>query len=307
MTWLLSLVPALAIALAVVGLSLFVDWAARRSNLGPLSNDRLLLQITLAAIALFGTFTVVVALPLDSETRGQVLGLIGVVLSAMIALSSTTLLGNAMAGVMLRIVGNFRAGDYIDVGGHFGRVSERGLFHVEIQTEDRDLTTLPCAYLVTNPVKVVRASGTVVSAKLSLGYDVDHATAERLLGEAAVAAELDEPFVWVAELGDFSVTYRVAGFLTDVDGLLGRRSRLRAAILDTLHGAGIEIVSPGFMNQRPLADGERMIPARAAPSVAEGAAGDASVEEKLFDKAEEAKAEEEREAATAAASDPSDR
>ena len=25
----------------------------------------------------------------------------------------------------------------------FGRVSERDLFHVEIQTEDRDLTTLP--------------------------------------------------------------------------------------------------------------------------------------------------------------------
>ena len=44
----------------------------------------------------------------------------------------------------------------------FGRVTERGLFHTEIQTEDRDLVTLPNLYLVTNPVKVVRTFLTVL-------------------------------------------------------------------------------------------------------------------------------------------------
>jgi len=37
------------------------------------------------------------------------------------------------------------------VGDYFGRVTERGLFHVEIQTEDRDLATLPNMFLVSQP------------------------------------------------------------------------------------------------------------------------------------------------------------
>ena len=47
---------------------------------------------------------------------------------------------------------------------HFGRVSERGLFHTEIQTQDRDLTMLPNLYLVTHPVTAIRSSGTIVSS-----------------------------------------------------------------------------------------------------------------------------------------------
>jgi len=46
----------------------------------------------------------------------------------------------------------------------FGRVSERGFFYTEIQTEDRNLATLPNLYLVTNPITVVHVSGTVANA-----------------------------------------------------------------------------------------------------------------------------------------------
>ena len=63
----------------------------------------------------------------------------------------------------LRAVRNFRMGDFIRVAEHFGRVSERGLFHTEIQTENRDLTTLPNLFLVTHPVTTIRTSGTIVS------------------------------------------------------------------------------------------------------------------------------------------------
>ena len=70
------------------------------------------------------------------------LQLYGIVLSATIALSSTTLVGNAMAGIMLRTLRNFSPGDYVHVGDYFGRISEMDLLHTEIQTEERDLTTL---------------------------------------------------------------------------------------------------------------------------------------------------------------------
>ena len=52
---------------------------------------------------------------------------------------------------MLRTVRNFRAGDFIRVNDQFGRVTDRGLFHVEIQTADSDLITLPNLYLAAEP------------------------------------------------------------------------------------------------------------------------------------------------------------
>ncbi len=92
------------------------------------------------------------ALPHENKLRGEVIGLLGILMSAMIALSSTTFLGNAIAGVMLRSMRPFKSGDFISVNGYKGRVSARGIFHTEIQSDDRDLTTLPNLFLATNPV-----------------------------------------------------------------------------------------------------------------------------------------------------------
>ncbi|MFH2056520.1 MAG: mechanosensitive ion channel domain-containing protein [bacterium] len=242
-------------------------------------------QVTTLALALLGVVTVILLIP--SETiSGQLLSLLGLLLSAAIALSSTTFIGNAFAGMMLRAVRNFRPGDFIRVGDYFGRVSERGLFHVEIQTEDRDLITMPNLYLVTNPVRVIRSSGTILTAEVSLGYDLPRLEVERALLAAAEAAELQEPYVQILELGDFSVTYRLAGLLTDTSQLISARSRLRAMMLDSLHRAKIEIVSPTFMNTRAIPTERQFIPRPAAQPESRTAG---RVPEKIaFDKAEEA-------------------
>lgn len=91
----------------------------------------------------------------------------------------------------------------------------------------------------------------------------------------------------ILELGDFSVTYRIAGLLTDVRQLISARSRLRAKMLDELHDTNIEIVSPRFMNLRELASGRVFIPEH--PSATAGAmANRVAPEDIVFDKAERA-------------------
>ena len=249
-------------------------------------------QVILLALSLAGLLAIILALPVKESLRGQVLSLIGILLSAAIAISSTTFLGNAMAGILLRIVRGFRTGDFVSVGDHFGRVSERGLFHTEIQTEDRDLTTVPNLYLVTQPVKVVRASGTVVSATVSLGYDLSDQRVQALLCQAAERAGLEDPFVQITDLGDFSVSYRIAGLLKEVKQLLSTRSDLRACVLRELHAAGIEIVSPNFMNTRALAEDKRFIPKASAVQIQEQGGQADEPEDLVFDKAEEAEARE---------------
>lgn len=282
----INLVPTGA-AIAIVVLALVAVRYVLNKRYSGAPGHQFRLQLIILVLSLIGLLIVILTLPVSESTIGQLLSLLGILLSAVIALSATTFVANVMAGLMLRAVKNFRPGDFIRTGDYFGRVSERGLFHIEIQTEDRDLTTLPNLYLVTNPVKVIRSSGTLITAEVSLGYDVSRETVEQSLLAAATDAALQEPFVHVMELGDFSVTYRIAGLLTEVKSLLSTRSKLLEMMLDRLHSAGIEIVSPSFMNQRLLEKGRRFI-ARPVRRVSEHEAEKGLPEAVVFDKAEEA-------------------
>ncbi len=249
--------PTVTLAVLVVTLILIHLFLQRQFREKP--EKMLSQQLIMSGLTCVAAVAFIISLPVSDAVRGQILALVGIVLSAAIALSSTTFLGNAIAGIMLRAVRSFRVGDFIHINEHFGRVSARGLFHIEIQTVDRDLTTLPNLYIATNPVKVIRTSGTIISEQLSLGYDIPRTRIEELLIDAAKQTGLEEPFVHVKELGDFSVVYRISGLLTDVGQILSSHSKLNEKIMDNLHKASVEIVSPTFMNTRAAAD-KRFIP-----------------------------------------------
>ncbi|MFH1686728.1 MAG: mechanosensitive ion channel domain-containing protein [bacterium] len=281
-----GLIPTAAAVVICVLMIMAVRFLMNKGYAGS-QGHKFRLQMILMVLSFCALLVVILTLPVSESTIGQLLSLLGILLSAAIALSATTFVGNIMAGLMLRAVKNFRGGDFVQVGEHFGRVSERGLFHIELQTEDRDLITLPNLYLVTNPVKVVRPSGTLVAAEVSLGYDADRELVGKQLCLAASDCGLEEPFVQVRDLGDYSVTYRVAGLLTEVRTLISARSKLREMMMDRLHQAGVEIVSPTFMNQRQLSVDQPVIPAtnrRASPQED----GKDLPEDVVFDKADEA-------------------
>jgi small-conductance mechanosensitive channel len=278
--------PAIGTAAAtMVVLWLASLWITRGGREGGTSSIAFqFLRLVLLGLALLA---VILLLPISDETQGQVLSLLGVVLTAVIALSSTTFVGNVMAGLMLQASNAIRPGDFIRVGEQFGRVTRRSLLQTRIQTEWRDLTTLPNLLLINNPVTVLHRDGTIISAELSLGYDIPYTQVENLLAEAASETGLEDPFVLVQELLDHAVSYRVAGFLPETKNLLTARSNLRKKALEILHGHGVEIVSPSFMVQRPLKPEDRVIPER---PVRHGAPQELSSapEERIFDKAEEA-------------------
>ena len=280
MSWLSNLADWLfpiAATLIVTGALL---WGLRRA-IPDEPATRVVRQLATIAVVVFANVALVLALPFARETTGQLLSLFGLVITAVIALSSTTFVSNAMAGLALRSVGGYRPGDFIRIGEHFGRVTEKGLLHTEIQSEDRDLITLPNLFIMSQPVRVVRASGTLISAEVSLGYDLDRHRVRDLLKQAALDANLADPFVHITELADHAVCYRLYGFLEDVGNLISKRTELRGKVLDRLHDDGIEIVSPQFMNQRRL-DGIQVAPQRSIQSSED----DSHAEKLMFDKAE---------------------
>ncbi|MCX2980205.1 mechanosensitive ion channel family protein [Halieaceae bacterium IMCC14734] len=282
-----DLFPALGIAITTFLVITVLNLVLRRGREGKASGSSTTAQFISLVLAAFALVGVIVLLPITDETQGQILSLLGVILTAVIALSATTFVANAMAGLMLQSSGTIRTGDYVRVNGEFGRVTKRNLLQTKIQTELRDITTLPNILLVNNPLTVLHRDGTVIAADLSLGYDIPYPQVETLLTEAAEAAGLEDPFVLVQELLDHAVSYRVAGFLAETRNLITARSNLRKKALEMLHGHGVEIVSPSFMNQRALDPTQRVIPAQPVLHSTPQTLTEVP-EERIFDKAEEA-------------------
>lgn len=278
----------LALALALGGLLLRgTHWLllGRRPDLN--QDAQMPRQLLLGGLGLVVGIVVILSLPLSEDLRKQILALFGVLISAVVAFSSTTMTANFMAGLMLRITRPFKVGDFIQVGPHFGRVFQRGLFDTDIQTEQRQIIALPHMFLVQNPITVTHSSGTIISAEVSLGYEVHNETVEAALRGAAEEAGLRDGFIQILRLDDHAVVYRVSGVLENVKSLLSTRSALYRAVLNHLHAEQIEITSPGFMVQRPEPEPVARIPKAPRRRKAE-LTDSGELEAVVFDKAEEA-------------------
>lgn len=91
--------PPASVVMAALTLAWAAKWTARRSQQG---TSGMLYQLFNWLIAAFAIITIIVLLPLTPQTQGQVLSLLGVVLTAVIALSATTFVAIMIAGIMLQ-------------------------------------------------------------------------------------------------------------------------------------------------------------------------------------------------------------
>lgn len=233
-------------------------------------------------LVLLGIVALILSLPIDKSLKGQILGFLGIIISAGFALSSTTILGNLISGIMNNSMKRFRNGDLIKIGEIRGKVTRKSIFHVELQLEDSNFVTIPNLFIASNPVKITRKSDTVISTSISLGYDISRTLIDETLKEAAISAELTDPYVYITELGDYSVQYKIHGFLEDSNKYFSTKSLLNGKVMDALHAKKIEIVSPSFMNQRRV-DEKEFIPHNNHEKQPEK--DEVTPEELIFDKA----------------------
>ncbi|WP_372775730.1 mechanosensitive ion channel family protein [Mangrovibacterium sp.] len=254
-----SLMEPTAVLIGLTLLLILNNWVFNRIK-STISSGNITKGASSFLLTLIGILAFILVLPVDKALKGQILSFMGIIISAGIALSSTTVLGNLIAGIMNNSMNRFRNGDLIKIGDFHGRVIKKSIFHTEIQLEDSNFITIPNLYIANNPVKLIRKTNSVISSSVSLGYDVARDKIEEALKNAALAAGLSDPYVYITSLGDFSVVYKVHGFLEDSSKYFSTISQLNASVMDQLHKVKIEIVSPTFMNQRRVDDKE-FIPA----------------------------------------------
>ncbi len=243
------------------------------------------IDITIWAIAII---LILINIP---GISASILQLMGLILGGIIAFSSSSIIANGMSGVLIKILKQYQIGDMIEFEGEVGEVTEISFFHTEIQTVWRKLVTIPNAVMLATKFSNLSETGSIISAKVSAGYDIPRTKVEELLLRAAKTVNLEGPWVTVIELGNVAANYQINGLLRDIGRMVIAQSQLHKEILDEFSKAGISLLTPDF-----LINGEYdwtkpfMAKYRAEETLKEIQTEEIKVEKLLFEKAAREKA-----------------
>jgi len=164
-----------------------------------------------------------------------------------------------MAGLVMTYMRPFHVGDYIRFGETMGEVVEKTILVTRVRTMKNELITIPNSTLMGSQISNYSSSahkyGIIVHSKITIGYDQQWQSIRDLLLEAADKTEglkkHPKPFVNVTALDDSYVEYEINAYTDRHKSLPAVYTSLHANILDTMHRAGVEIMSPTIFATRP--------------------------------------------------------
>ncbi|MCR4563062.1 MAG: mechanosensitive ion channel [Clostridiales bacterium] len=133
-------------------------------------------------------------------------------------------LSNFAGGFIIILFKPFSVGDYIEVGGYAGNVTDIGLFYTTLVSLDHSRISLPNSVVSSKELVNCSAVGTrVVNLEIGVGYDADVAKAERTLVGVAKDCELSlkdrEPIAFVAKYADSSIIINLRYWVRSQDYL----------------------------------------------------------------------------------------
>lgn len=191
--------------------------------------------VVVAVLQLFG---------IETTSLVAMIGAAGLTIG--LALQGT--LSSFAAGVMLLIFRPFKVGDYVEVSGSSGTVSEIDLFTTTLNTSQNLQVLIPNASVYGKTITNYSANETRrVDVNVGIGYEDDIGTAMRVIEEITTGDPrvLSEPAtaILVSELADSSVNLTVRAWCQRADyGAL--RSDLLRRLKEKLEAGGCSIPFP---------------------------------------------------------------
>ncbi|MFM8767573.1 MAG: mechanosensitive ion channel family protein, partial [Rubrivivax sp.] len=182
---------------------------------------------------------------------------LSVMLGLMITLGSSGLVTQLMSGLVVVYSRALKKGDFIAVHGVEGVVTDVGALAVKVVNMRNEEITVPHGVITSNNVhnysKLGLEQGTLVSTKVTIGYDVPWRQVHALLVGAAdkttgLRAQ-PRPFVYQCALGDYYVEYELFAHIDRPLERVAIVSALHAAIQDEFNTFGVQIMSPSFDEQ----------------------------------------------------------
>lgn len=186
---------------------------------------------------------------------------LSVLFGLMLTLGSTSLVAQAMSGLVIVYSRALRKGDFVEVGDVQGVVAEVASLATKIINVRNEEVTIPNLVLISSPIrnysKLAGTHGTMLTTQVTIGYDAPWRQVHAMLIEAAVKTQHvranPAPYVYQRALSDFYVEYEL---FVSIDRPLERipiLSALHANIQDTFNEHGVQIMSPHFLAQPPNA------------------------------------------------------
>ena len=130
-----------------------------------------------------------------------------------LSLSLQNSLTNLIGGFTLLSTKPFKSGDYVEIAGQAGSVTEIGMFYTVLTTPDNKITHIPNNSVVSADITNYTTTGTRrLSIDVSASYDAPtEKVLEALRNAANVPGILEDPapFVALTGYGDHAITYTV--------------------------------------------------------------------------------------------------
>jgi small-conductance mechanosensitive channel len=181
----------------------------------------------------------------------------------MLSLGGSSVVGQIISGLSLMYARTMRSGEYVKIGETEGTVSSVGMFSTKVLTGLGEEVSLPNAWVFGQPVRnfsrLAPEGRFVLHTAVTIGYATPWRQVHAMLLEAARRAPdvADEPAPYVVQdaLSDFYVEYRLCAHSSH------SAPRRRAEAMSQLHGCiqdvfnenGVQIMSPHYLADPPLA------------------------------------------------------
>ena len=203
------------------------------------------------------TLAVVVAYPFIPGSNSDAFKGLSVLFGVMLSLGSTGLVTQMMSGLVIIYSRALHKGDFVSVNGIDGMVSEVGTLATKVVTMRNEEITIPNSVLIGNPIhnfsKLAGTQGTMVSTKVTIGYDAPwrqvHAMLEMAAERTPGLRREPKPYVYQRALQDFYVEYELFAHVDRPLERVATLSALHANIQDAFNEFGVQILSPHFVMQ----------------------------------------------------------
>jgi len=187
-------------------------------------------------------------------------------------------LGNVASGIMIALMRPYHIGDYVEIGGKEGRVTDLDLFFTELATLDERRVLVPNGQAVSNPITNFTIKGRRLCAVVfGIGYedDIDRAfeILRAIMADDARTIADPPPWIGVESLGDSAVNVSARAWIR-TDDYLDYRAALIKAAKEAFDREGIEMPYPHAVEMSKGEVPRRDPPIKPAPAQARaGASG----------------------------------
>jgi small-conductance mechanosensitive channel len=183
---------------------------------------------------------------------------ISVFIGLVISISSTSIIGNLIAGLVITFMRSFKIGDTIKTGENAGIVVEKTAFVTRIRSFKGEFITIPHSNILSSHVTNYSASAEddklILYTSITIGYDAPWQKVHEMMISAALATEHilknPEPFVLQTSLNDYHISYQLNAYTKHPEIQPRIYSELHQNIQTKFNEAGVEILSPMYNTLR---------------------------------------------------------